>query len=295
LFLKLKDGLKRSAERLLELIDEFSHNGNGAKTIGEIREITAPAIETIVITPEKISLPVVTADPAVITEGDLWFRSDLEKLRINTIGGVRSIPAEGLSGRLADVIVGGAEPGVGDTSSRMIDLGVGATREINAGKLAYASPWDTTALGIIGTGTVSGERRIRMWDRVFIEDYLNVGLGWDFTRPLQSRGEIASRISGAGFSFDDRTYGWDYRWVLYATDYNAKLWRGADKVIWSLEGHYRPAVDNAQDLGSSTLFWRNIFQKGRHYFEPDSYIYYNTTELKLEFIVDGVLVLRVSG
>jgi len=67
-----------------------------------------------------------------------------------------------------------------------------------------------------------------------------------------------------------------------------------DKTL-ILKGHMRPSTDNAYDLGTSTYFWRDIYQKGKHYFDPDSYAYYDTATSRLKIVVDGAMVLEMGA
>ncbi len=154
-----------------------------------------------------------------------------------------------------NVIVGGSEQGVGTDSSRMIDLGVGKTREQNAGKIAYEG-WTTGALDIVGAGTSSGSRKVKLWDKVDVAGDLNV-YGWT----LEHHGADFKLGTGDGRSIGSKTgqraLVHDNNDVL-VLNYNGDFENGTRVDGPLIEGR-GALIANFLDIGDSDGYPRYVF------------------------------------
>jgi hypothetical protein len=96
-----------------------------------------------------------------------------------------------------NVIIGGAETGVGHNGANMIDLGVGATREVNEGKIWYRASWDIDTLSIVGaTASGTGTRAVRIWD------CLGIGGTCTQSNGLYVSGNVGIGTTGPGMKLD---------------------------------------------------------------------------------------------
>lgn len=188
-----------SSGKILEKISDFIAPGDrlriGTALVG-VREIqivpfdgrnvqiaistpvqTPPGKNVFTIPGTSVQIPIST--PVRIPPGKNAFTIQRTIARFSSEGSLRQVVVDGdgnvgvgvsapvyplhVAGKAAFgyVVVGGAQNGVGESSSNMIDLGGGDTsREVNAGKISYKHFGGKDALDIIGAGKTIDDRKI---------------------------------------------------------------------------------------------------------------------------------------
>ena len=153
-----------------------------------------------------------TAVEGYKASGDTYptIKLDAQNTRIELGVGGTSIPDTFISReasgsvRIANVVIGGGESGVGDSTPNMIDLGVGKTREINAGKIAYQA--FSNYLDIVGAGTIPNNRIVNVWNNLYIVGGLTPSLIVNAARVLggsQRSVEIRTRLASSTVQTND--------------------------------------------------------------------------------------------
>ncbi len=127
----------------------------------------------------------------------------------------------------------------GNSGAKVITFARDAADEINSGKIAYKPSWDAGVLGIVGVGTPTTPRRIKLWDQVETTGSLlvgdSVGVGTASPRAkLQAAGDVVigndangqrfilhTRGQAAGdffhFTGDDGNGNWDWsKGIIFA-------------------------------------------------------------------------------
>jgi hypothetical protein len=115
---------------------------------------------TVIIKSDRVTFASLTADPASVTSGDYWFRSDLQRLKIaidTVVANAKTIPVAPIaSGDIADGAITSAKIASGAIASGHIASGAITSAHIASGAIASAHiASGAITSGHIGSGQIT--------------------------------------------------------------------------------------------------------------------------------------------
>jgi len=115
---------------------------------------------TVIIKSDRVTFASLTADPASVTSGDHWFRSDLQRLKIaidTVVANAKTIPVVPIaSGDISDGAITSAKIASGAIASAHIASGAIASGHIASGQIATAHIVDSAITSAkIASGAIS--------------------------------------------------------------------------------------------------------------------------------------------